>query len=52
VPLEPFDEPSGFGWGKGFVQRCWLVRVQVVLDEHDFRRTGEVRVGQFLEPLA
>jgi hypothetical protein len=38
VPLEPFDEPAGFGGGKGFVERSWLVRVQVVLDEHDFTK--------------
>ena len=36
MPLEPFDEPAGFGGRKGFVQRCRLVCVQVVLDEHDF----------------
>ena len=41
VPLEPFDEPAGFGGRKGFVQRCWLVRVQVILDENDFWRPGK-----------
>jgi hypothetical protein len=27
------------------VQRRRLVRVQVVLDEHNFRRPGDVRIG-------
>ena len=43
VPLEPFNEAAGFGRRKGLVKRRWLVRVQVVLDEHNFRRTGEVQ---------
>ena len=45
MPLEPFDEAACIGGGKGFIKRRWLVRVQVVLDEHNFLRAGEVAVG-------
>src|SRR5574341_930124 len=36
VKLQFPQYPSGFCWLKCFVQRCWLVHVQVVQDYSDY----------------
>src|ERR1039457_4097951 len=43
VPFEPFDEPPRLGWRKRFVKRRRFVRIEIVLDEHDFLCVGILR---------
>ena len=49
MPFEPLDEPAGLGRGKGLIERGWLVDVEIILHQHDFRRVGKMRVGQIPE---
>jgi hypothetical protein len=51
VPLEPLNQAAGFLSRKGFIERGWLVRAEIVLHEHDLAGLREVRVGQFLQHL-
>jgi hypothetical protein len=38
------DEPARLSGGEGFVKRGGLVRVEIVLHQHDFRRAGKMHV--------
>src|ERR1700737_3611712 len=44
MPLETLDEPPCFGGGKSFVERSWLVGVEIVLHENDFPGIRKVAV--------
>ena len=43
VPFEALDEPARLGRGKGLIERGWLVGVEIILQQHDFRRVGKMR---------
>ena len=45
MPFEPVDEAARFGGGKGGVERGRRMRAQIVLDQHEFFRGGEMHVG-------
>jgi hypothetical protein len=45
VLREPFNKAAGFGGGTGVVKRGRRMRVQVVLDEPNFCRAGDVPIG-------
>src|SRR6478672_7557961 len=47
--IEALDEPARLGRGKGLIERGWLVGVEIILQQHDFRRVGKMRVGQVPE---
>ena len=49
VPFEALDEPAGLGRGKGLINRGWLVDVEIILHQHDFRRIWKMRIGQIPE---
>src|SRR3954452_9250270 len=49
MPFEAFDEPARLGRRKGLIERGWLVDVEIILHQHDFRRVGKMRVGQIPE---
>src|ERR1700758_3278581 len=49
VPFEALDEPAGLGRGKGLIKRGWLVDVEIILHQHDFRRIWKMRIGQIPE---
>src|SRR3954470_22267512 len=49
MPFEAFDEPARLGRRKGLIERGWLVGVEIILHQHDFRRVGKMRVGQIPE---
>src|SRR5664280_401915 len=44
TPFEPLDEPPCFGGGKSFVERGWLVSVEIVLHENDFPGIRKVSI--------
>ena len=45
MPFEPVDEAARFGGRKGGVERGRRMRAEIVLDQHDFFRGGELHVG-------
>ncbi len=45
MPFEALDEPPRFDGGKSFIKRGGLVGVEIVLDQHDLCRVGEMHVG-------
>ena len=49
MPFEAFDEPARLGRWKGLIERGWLVGVEIILQQHDFRRVRKMRVGQIPE---
>ena len=49
MPFEALDEPPGLGGGKGFVERCGGVGVEIILDEDDRFGLREVDVGQVFQ---
>jgi len=49
MPFEAFDQTPGLGSGKGFVERCGGVGVEIILDEDDRFGLCEVDVGQVFQ---
>ena len=49
MPFETFDQPPGLGGGKGLVERCGDVGVEIILDEDDRFCLREVDVGQVFQ---
>ena len=49
MPLEPLNQPARLGGGKGFVERCRLVGVEVVLHEYDLPRGWKVDIGEIFQ---
>ena len=45
TPLEALDQAAGFGGRKGFGERSLAMDVEIVLDEDDGPRVGEVEIG-------
>src|SRR3974377_608288 len=44
MPFEPLDEPPCLCGGKSFVERGWLVGVEIILHENDFPGIQKVSV--------
>src|ERR1700751_3600445 len=51
MPLEPFDQTAGFIGRECFVKGSWRLRIEIVLDQHDFLSIREVGVRQLLENI-
>ena len=51
MPLEALGEPPRLGSGKRGVERRWGVRGEVVLDQHNLHRVGEVCIRQLFEHM-
>lgn len=49
MPFEAFDQAPGLGGGKGFVERCGGMGVEIVLDQDDRLGFGEVDIGQVFQ---
>src|SRR5277367_701296 len=49
MPFEALDELAGLRSGEGFVERGWLVGVEIVLHQHDLRRVRKMQIRQIPE---
>jgi hypothetical protein len=51
MPFEAFNQAPGLGGGKGFVERCGGVGVEIILDQDDGFGLREVDIGQVFQNM-
>src|SRR5688572_33019084 len=51
MPFEALDDPAGFSGFERFIQRCWCVGIQIVLNQHDLFGIREVDVAQITQDI-